>query len=243
MKNSDFFKFENKNDDFPFYNGIPINFTPLQSLLLLIVSLGSVFIFEFYGDLVPSFVRPFTNVIIPLGMFMFVVKSNWTKLFRKIYFKDILLVFGVLIFNLMVSVAVGFLVSKYAGGAANPVTGHIKLNSNVENLKFFASIIPMLFGEELITIIPFLVILQFAFKNLKFSRKHAIIFAWIVSAIIFGAIHLKTYNWNIIQAVLGISIARLVLTFPYIKTKNIWISTFVHILNDWCLFLPALLMK
>lgn len=38
MKKNDFFRFENKNDDFPFYNGNPINFTPFQSWFLLIVS-------------------------------------------------------------------------------------------------------------------------------------------------------------------------------------------------------------
>jgi len=102
----------------------------------------------------------------------------------------------------------------------------------------------MLFGEELFTIIPFLVILQFSTKVLKTSRKKAVAIAWIVSAIIFGAIHLPTYNWNFMQSILGIGIVRLILTFPYVKTKNIWISFFVHVLNDWCLFLiPVLISK
>jgi len=187
--------------------------------------------------------HPFINIIIPLSAFAIVVKSNWTKIFRKIYFKDIFLVFGVLIVNLIVSAISGFLLTKFAGAAANPAVGSLNGNSTFENIMFAVKLIPMLFGEELITIIPFLVILQFATKNLKLSRKHAVTIAWILSAIIFGAVHLKTYNWNIVQAVIGISMARLVLTFPYIKTKNIWISTFVHVLNDWCLFLPALLLK
>lgn len=243
MKKSDFFRFENKNDDFPFYNGNPINFTPFQSWFLLIVSVGSVVFFEVGASFLPKFIHPFINIIIPLGAFAIVVKSNWTKIFRKIYFKDILLVFGVLIVNLIVSLIFGFLLAKFAGATANPAVGYINGNSTFENIIFMAKMIPMLFGEELITIIPFLVILQFGTKTLKLSRKQAVTIAWILSAIIFGAIHLKTYNWNIIQAVVGIGIARLVLTFPYIKTKNIWISTFVHVLNDWCLFLPVLLLK
>lgn len=243
MKKNDFFRFENKNDDFPFYNGNPMNFTALQSWFLLIVAIGSVVFFEVGSSFLPKFMHPFINIIIPLSAFAIVVKSNWTKIFRKIYFKDIFLVFGVLIVNLIVSAISGFLLTKFAGAAANPAVGSLNGNSTFENIMFAVKLIPMLFGEELITIIPFLVILQFATKNLKLSRKHAVTIAWILSAIIFGAVHLKTYNWNIVQAVIGISMARLVLTFSYIKTKNIWISTFVHVLNDWCLFLPALLLK
>jgi hypothetical protein len=34
--------------------------------------------------------------------------------------------------------------------------------------------------------------------------------------------------------------ARLVLTLPWIVTKNIWVSTGAHIINDWLLFLVTL---
>lgn len=30
--------------------------------------------------------------------------------------------------------------------------------------------------------------------------------------------------------------ARLILTLPYVKTKNIWVSTGAHVLNDWLFF-------
>ncbi|WP_422110274.1 type II CAAX prenyl endopeptidase Rce1 family protein [Carnobacterium maltaromaticum] len=39
-----------------------------------------------------------------------------------------------------------------------------------------------------------------------------------------------------LQTVLTIGTARLILTFSYIKTKNIWVSFIVHLLNDWVLF-------
>jgi uncharacterized protein len=35
--------------------------------------------------------------------------------------------------------------------------------------------------------------------------------------------------------------ARLVLTLPWILTKNIWVSTGAHIFNDWLLFSMGLL--
>jgi len=36
--------------------------------------------------------------------------------------------------------------------------------------------------------------------------------------------------------------ARLVLTLPYVMTKNIWVSTGAHIINDWTLFGGAMLL-
>ena len=35
--------------------------------------------------------------------------------------------------------------------------------------------------------------------------------------------------------------ARIVLTLPWILTKNIWVSTGAHIINDWLLFGLSLL--
>jgi hypothetical protein len=241
MAKSDFFKFENKNDDFPFYNGKPFSFTYAQGIFLLLVSILSVVAYQMLEGSIPTFVQPIFNIIFPLGAFILVVKSNWTRIFRKIRLKDILLIIGVVIFNFILNIFIGSIMNKLVDAGANPAVTLIQHNSLAENIVFFLKMIPMLLGEELITIIPFLVILTFATKTLKLSRKKAIILAWIVSAIIFGALHLPTYSWNIAQAVLGISISRLVLTFPYVKTKNIWISLFVHVLNDWFIFLPALL--
>lgn len=243
MRNTEFFKFENKNDDFPFYDGKPFYLTGIQSFILLIIPILSTIIFEYMGMSIPSFIPPFINIIIPLGIFIILTKSSWTKLFRKIKLKDIKLIVIVLIVNYLITIIVGLSMKEITTLSVNPAADIIKGNTQFENIIFFIKTIPMLFGEELITIIPFLVILQLANKTLKFSRKKAIIVAWVISALIFGAIHLPTYNWNIVQAILGISIVRLVLTYPYIKTKNLWISFFVHLLNDWILLLPLLLIK
>jgi membrane protease YdiL (CAAX protease family) len=73
------------------------------------------------------------------------------------------------------------------------------------------------------------------------GRKAGVIVAWLVSALIFGLLHLPTYDWNVIQCVVIIGSARLVLTLPWIMTKNLWVSTGAHILNDWLLFSMVLL--
>lgn len=65
--------------------------------------------------------------------------------------------------------------------------------------------------------------------------------AWLITAGVFGLIHFPTYNWNVLQCIMVIGSARLVLTLPWIMTKNIWVSTGAHIVNDWLLFLMSLL--
>ena len=57
-----------------------------------------------------------------------------------------------------------------------------------------------------------------------------------MSSLLFGLIHLPTYDWNLIQCIVVIGTARMVLTLGWILTKNIWVSTGAHIINDWLLF-------
>jgi uncharacterized protein len=108
-------------------------------------------------------------------------------------------------------------------------------------IAFFAKAIPQLLGEEVITLLPFLALLQWFSKGFGLARKRAIIGAWLISSIVFGLIHLPTYDWNLVQCIVIIGSARMVLTLPWILTKNIWVSTGTHIINDWLLFLMALL--
>ena len=96
--------------------------------------------------------------------------------------------------------------------------------------------IPQWFGEEVLTILPLLALMYLFTTQLKMGRRWSIVLAWLVAALSFGLLHLPSYDWNFIQCVVVIGTARLVLTLPYIMTKNIWVSTGAHILNDWFLF-------
>lgn len=98
-----------------------------------------------------------------------------------------------------------------------------------------------LLGEELLTILPFLALLYFLVAKAHWSRKRAVLVAWIATSIGFGLVHLPTYDWNLLQCLVVIGGARVILTLAYLRTKNIWVSTGAHILNDWTLFsLPML---
>lgn len=244
----EFFKLEKNHVDFPFYNGIPSGFSVTAAIFLTLISILSVILLIFMQSksINPTIIS-LTTVVIPIFSLMLFVKGGWTQLYKKVYFKDIFLIIGTLIAVKVVSILVGYLLMILGviqqGGGANPIVGIIERNSNFQNLILLFNTFVQLCGEELITIIPMLSIMYISYEKFNMSRKSATLLGWILSAIIFGAVHLSTYNWNIVQAIVGIGVVRLVLTYPYVKTKNLWISSFVHILNDWSIFIPVILQN
>ena len=93
----------------------------------------------------------------------------------------------------------------------------------------------------MLTILPFLAIMTLCTRQFGMSRRAAVLWAWGASALRFGLVHLPTYHWNMFQCLVGIGIARLILSLAYIKTKNIWVCTGTHVFNDWVLFTMPLL--
>ena len=232
-----YFTFENRKDDFPFYTGQPINITSSQWLFIIfMVFIGLLSITIQFSLFTGSYVQFIPAVLffaIPLLAFIKVVPKYWMKIFKKIRVKDIFLMLGFAFLNLIVSVTVGIVVTKLFGTNANPAIAGIVGLTDFEKILFLLKTIPQLFGEELFTILIFLALLSFLSLSLNYSRKKAVVIAWLVSSLAFALIHLPTYDWNLIQCILVIGTARIFLTLPYIVTKNIWISTGTHIINDW----------
>lgn len=114
-------------------------------------------------------------------------------------------------------------------GSANPIFDIL----NDDNIKrFIVSTMIQFIAEEIIFIIPFLfVINKLRTKNEKLKTLVAIL----VSSLIFGVMHLTTYNFNILQAVLVISIIRTGLTMSYVLSKNLTVTYLVHMIYDWVL--------
>ena len=80
----------------------------------------------------------------------------------------------------------------------------------------------------------------FLYHKAKFEKESTReIFAWVVSSLIFGAMHLSTYNFNIVQAVIGIGIVRFVLSAVYIRRKNLTLAYIVHFLYDILIILAV----
>ncbi|WP_185830073.1 MULTISPECIES: CPBP family intramembrane glutamic endopeptidase [Stenotrophomonas] len=168
------------------------------------------------------------------------VGSAWTAIFHRPTWREVLLAIACVpvVFGMPVLVALFVVGSQHlTPNQMVQATGHL---SPVQALGFFSMSAVQLLGEELVTLLPFLVLLT-ALRRTTMKPWVALCLTWFATSLMFGALHLPTYGWNFAQALLVIGTARLVLTGVYVLTKNVWASTITHIGNDWMLFTIAML--
>lgn len=233
--------------DFPFYNGEPQQFTASQWWLLIA---ACVLGFVILSLPLPLFASPFGQMIpasalcgLPMLALWYIARGQWGSLFRPLGFRQVLLIPGFAFLNLFVSAMVALLIARYFDVTANPAAQILLEFSNFERLMFFIRTLPQLVGEELVTIIPFLAIMAWLVGSRGWSRRSALLLAWMATALVFGALHLPTYDWNVMQSLVIIGVARLVLTAAYIVTANLWVCCGAHILSDWIIFSIAMFVE
>lgn len=228
------------NDDFPYYNGKPVAISGAQwAFVLLMVALGFAALVapvplfrEGWGQFIPAV----AFFAIPLLGLAIVAPHHWTALFRRVGWRELLWMLAFAALNLVVSLAVGLLVMKGTGAASNPAFAILAQQGMGERSLFFLKTLPQLLGEEVLTLLPLLALTWYLHTRLGWSRSRALLLAWVATALMFGAMHLPTYGWNLLQCLVVIGSARLVLSLAYLKTKNTWVSFGAHVINDWSLF-------
>ncbi|MEG3615392.1 CPBP family intramembrane glutamic endopeptidase [Isoptericola haloaureus] len=226
--------------DFPFYAGDPVLLRgPAWAIVLAAVAVAFLLLVLLPvpgSPLVGEWVRALLFMVVPLAALAVVAGRSWTALFHRVGWKDVGIMVGFAALNVVVTLIVGGIVRATTGTATNAAGAEILEMSAGERVLRFASMVPQLVGEELLTILPFLALLYLGVTRLGWSRRATIVTAWIGTALLFGAVHLPTYDWNVVQCFVVIGTARLVLTVPYLLTKNLWVCAGAHVLNDWTLF-------
>jgi len=238
-------RLEDPVGDFPYYKGVPVLISGRQWLFVMAAVAAAFLVLVLpipwpggpLGALIPALLFP----LIPLAALAQVAPGHWTAIFGKVGWRELRLMLGFALLNLVVSMSVGAIVRALADVTPNAATAQLSGMDAAGRIAFFAKTIPQLFGEEVVTLLPFLAILYLLVNRFGIGRKGAIVGAWVISSLLFGLIHLPTYDWNLIQCMVVIGSARMVLTLPWILTKNIWVSTGAHIANDWLLFSLSLL--
>ncbi|MGN4935818.1 CPBP family intramembrane glutamic endopeptidase [Aeromonas rivipollensis] len=247
LNDGDCYGFERKSaGDFPFYRQSPNALSGRSWVLILLgVVLGFAVLTAHIGFINHGggFVSAILFPLIPLAVLAMVVGKAWRSLFRTPTGRDVLLMLAIAGVNILVSVAVALVLQHLFKMSENPVNAMLAEASNTARILFYLKTAPQLFGEEVVSILPFLAILWFCHERLNMTRKRALIAAWLCTALIFGALHLPTYDWNFLQCFLVIGTARIVLLSGYLITKNIWVSTGAHIINDWLLFTVMVLLR
>lgn len=229
--------FEPDGPDFPYYRGTPDTISRSGWLLVMagVVAgfLALITPLPFADTLFTGWLRAFLFVGLPLLGLRMASPRGWTVIFAHVGAREVKLMFAFALLNIVISFAVGAIVKAFGTVTANAGIADAAQLGGAQLANFFAKVAVQLLGEELVTILPFLAILTLARNLTGMARNSAVIIAWLVSAAAFGLIHLPTYDWNLIQCLVVIGSARLVLTWAYIWSKNIWVSTGAHVINDW----------
>ena len=226
--------------DFPFHDGHPVGLTPGGwGLVLLGCLLGFVALLT-TGLLLPGQTGRWASVFLFLGLplagLRLAAGPQWTDLFPPLTWRDVWIGLAFVPVTFGVSVAVALIVSCMGVTTSNPAVSLIADLNGWELAIFAASTLPQLLGEELVTILPFLALLALFTRWPRTKQRTAVVAAWLLSALLFGALHLSTYGWNLAQAFGIIAVARLCLSAPFLITKSIWSSTITHVTHDWVTF-------
>lgn len=225
--------------DLPYYDGRPVAVDG-RGWALLMASLALAFAVltltpprGFPANLVPALLF----AALPLAALRLAAGRHWRAPFRPVGLKQVgqMLLFGFV--TLAGSALTGLLLSQVFEMTANPASGSMAAPSAGGLAAALLPTLPQLLGEELLGVLPFLAVLWLCVSRLGLSRRAGIGIGLVVSALIFGAAHLPTYGWNWPQALLGIGVARVLLTLAFVATRNLWVSTGAHIVNDWSGFL------
>ncbi len=226
--------------DFPFYRGVPVVLGGRQWLVVMAALALACWL------LVSPWTRPsmpggllLPGVLfcsVPLAALALVAGRAWTALFARVSGRDAALMLGIAVLNLAVTLLVGWTLADRLHSAANPLFATLSSADGATRSILFLAMVPQLLGEELFTVLPFLACLWLLHARCGLGRGRAVLLAWLVSAIPFCLIHLPTYDWNLAQCLIVIGSARLVLSVAYLVSRNVWVSTGAHVINDWALF-------
>src|SRR5512139_3205668 len=154
---------ESKGADFPFYADSPPTISNAGWLLVLagVVAGFAALVtpLPFEDGILSGWLRAAAFVGLPLLALAMAAPERWRAIFRRVGLREVLLMFGFAILNIIVSMSVGALLQNYGSVTANAgVAGAADLEG-ARLASFFAKVGLQLLGEELITILPFLALL------------------------------------------------------------------------------------
>ena len=227
--------------DVPYYAGEPVAISA-SGWLLVIASVVAAF---FLLILLP-FPEPPLNFIpaivftgLPLLTLAAVSGWRWPAVFRRVTLGTFGLGLLFAVLTMLASFGAALVLSRIGVLAPNQAMTGLASDSGLDFGLFLLRTFIQLIGEEAVSILPFLTVLWLCVTKLGLSRRVGIVTGVVVSTLWFAAMHLPTYNWNVIQCVGIIGTARVVLTLSYLLTRNLWVSSTAHIVNDWSLFIAG----
>ncbi|WP_461463133.1 hypothetical protein [Methanobrevibacter sp.] len=226
MTEIDWFKFENKDKDFPFYNKNP--YIPKWGWIVLLIAL----IIGLTLSLSFNIIYVILSCIVLIVPVLYFLKWDYKAIFQKPSFKDILLAIGLFIGYIIYALILGIILQNMGLNGA-------KLTPDTVSIMTFVSLAFKLMSEEFVKFIPFMFFMRTFFKYTS-NRKFSIIISMPIVMVFFAFLH----SANLITFLFALCVQGVGSIFEfigYIKTKNILVSYITHLCTDVFIFLMPLL--
>lgn len=208
------------------------NISAIRWLVILLLQIAATAVLFLVGN---RLISVFVFTFVPLAALLALGRDMLKGSVRLPRFSHVLLGVGLGLAALLVSAGVAILVQNVGGTTENPITDILASGSLAQNLvTLFLSLI-QLFGEELLTFVVFMLVLQICSRFMKAGTAPTVV-AWVVSSIVFALVHLPTYGYNLLQVLLVIGTARMVLSLGFLLTNNLIVSYISHIIDDNIIF-------
>jgi len=229
MLNSEFFNFENKHLDFPFYKKNP--YVPKIGWIILFLSMIIALLAE--GIINNELVSGILFCLIPLITILYYLKWDYKRIFQRPSANDIILAVALFIGYIIYALIMGYALDLLS------LSGSALVNENSVTFITILSLFPSLMGEELIKFIPLMFFLRIIYKYTE-NRKLSIILSMFIVMMFFALLHLSDLH-SIVSVIVLQGFGTIFEFYGYLKTKNIFISYLTHLLTDLTLFIIMLI--
>ncbi len=227
MVEIDWFKFEDRDYDFPFYNKNP--YIPKWGWIVLFL----VFFIGFFLSISDKVYFAILGCIVFIVPVLYFLKWDYKAILRIPSSRDLLLVVALFVGYMIYAIVIGAVLDQVGIVSSGTVD-----RGSLGVMRLITSIFSVL-GEEFIKFIPFMFFLRVIYKYSN-NRKLSVIISVALVMLMFASIH--AYNPIMFLFALCIQGFGSIFEFyGYIKTKNIMVSYLCHLLTDEFIFIIALL--
>ena len=227
MTGVDWFKFEDRDYDFPFYNNNP-QITKRGWLVIFFA-----FLFGFFLATSEKFIISIIGCILLIVSVLYFLKWDYKAILRMPSRNDILLAVVLFIAYILYTLAMDPILAQFgiiSSGTVDPTSFSV-----MTSFEFIFWVL----GEEFIKFIPLMFFLRVLYKYTN-NRKLSIIISVALVMLMFASMHAFNYVM-LIYAVFIQGLGSIFEFYGYIKTKNIIVPFLCHLLTDEFILLMVLL--
>ena len=227
MVEIDWFKFEDRDYDFPFYNKNP--YIPKWGWIVLFL----VFFIGFFLSISDKVYFAILGCIVFIVPVLYFLKWDYKAILRIPSSRDLLLVVALFVGYMIYAIVIGAVLDQVGIVSSGTVD-----RGSLGVMRLITSIFSVL-GEEFIKFIPFMFFLRVIYKYSN-NRKLSVIISVALVMLMFAAMH----SYSAVMFIFALFIQGLGSIFEfigYIKTKNILVSYITHLCTDVFIFSLVLL--